>query len=158
MSDDEVLEKIQYLEKNYKKYNITVDADNSVKIDNVVIRRKVKKVEGRDKTCFIINNKVYCREHSIGKELIELVHLCKMEAVPFKQKAKNWYEHNKSVLLGASAIVVLFVATDLFVIYTNKHAKNEKQQFKQEIIKEAIDSLHKEQQKTTMYNDSVKVR
>lgn len=157
LSDDRVLENIQYLQKNYKKYNITVDADN-VKIDNILICRKTKKVDGRDKTCFTINNKTYCRENSIGKELIELTHFCKMHSLPLKTKAKNWWQDNKDILEITVLIIGLFGAVGGLVWAADKSEKKSKEQFKQEVIKEAFDSLRKEQQKTINYNDSVKVR
>lgn len=158
LSDDEVLEKIQYLEKNYKKYNITIIEGTSVAIDNVVIRRETKKVDGRDKTCFTINNKTYCREHSIGKELIELVHLCKMYKIPSKVKIKNWWQ-DKKYLFGAGATAALIcVGIGGLLVYAYKDNKKTQKQFKQQVVKETVNSLQKQQQKMMNYNDFMKVR
>ena len=57
--------------------------------------------------------------------------------------------------LGGTAVVALFVLTYFMAIYSDKSAQQSRQQLKQEIVKDVIDSLHKEQQKTINYKDSV---
>ncbi len=156
LSDERILENIQYLEKNYKKYNITVQDTDTVKIDNITIYRDGGGATHR--TCFTINNKKYYRHESIGKEIIELTHLCKMHCLPLKTKAKNWWQDNKDVLEITVLIIGLFGAVSGLVWLSDKSEKKSKEQFKQEVIKEAIDSLRKEQQKTINHKDSVKVR
>lgn len=158
LSEEQVLENIQYLQKNYKKYEISQPNDNSIKIDNVVISRNTEGNVANGRTYYTINNKKYYRNKGTAKELAELMHVCKMYKLPFKQKANNWWQGNKDVLEITVLIIGLFGAVSGFVWLADKSEKKSKEQFKQEVIKEAIDSLHKEQKKTINYNDSVKVR
>ena len=166
LSDEQVMENIQYLQKNYKKYEISVVDESHVNIDNITISRGIKKVEGREKTCFTINNKTYCRETSIGKELIDLTHLCKLYAVPFKDKVKRFFKDNKDLMrvcvLGGGAIIIVFTTACFMVINAAEDARKSKeksyQKLKQEVSNDVLYSLKKEQQKTINYNDSVKVR
>lgn len=163
LSDEQVLENIQYLQKKYKKYKISQPDDKRIKIDNVEICRGQEEivsghVVGNGRTYYTINNKTYYRNEENGKELIDLIHLCKMHMLPFKDKAKKWLNDNKDLIVGSGGTVLIFLCVTGLVYFNNKAAKNEKQQLKREIINEVIDSLHKEQQKTINYNDSVKVR
>lgn len=162
LSEEQVLENIQYLQKNYKKYEISQPDDNSIKIDNVVISRNTEGNVANGRTYYTINNKKYYRNKGTAKELAELMHICKMYKLPFKQKANNWWKNNKDDVkywgFGGGAVMALFVLTYFMATYSDKSAKQSKQQLKQEIINEVIDSLHKEQQKTINYNDSIKTR
>lgn len=156
LSDEQVSEYIQYLQKNYTKYEISFIDDNKVKIDNVLITREHEENNGR--VYLIVNNRKYYRTEANGKELIDLMHLCKMNDMPMKNKISNWYKQNKDASLwglAVGSIVVIFAATYWMAIYADKSAKKSRQEFKQEIINEAIDSLHKEQQKTINYKDSI---
>jgi hypothetical protein len=160
LSDEQVLENIQYLQKNYKKYKILFIDDNKIKIDNVSIVREHEENNGR--VFLIINNKKYYRTEENGKELIDLMHVCKMRMVSFKDKASKWFKDNKDDVktwtLGGTTIAVLFTFAYFMAIYSDKNAKQSRQELKREIINEVIDSLHKEQQKTINYNDSIKTR
>ena len=162
LSEEQVLENIQYLQKNYKKYEISQPDDNSIKIGNVVISRSTEGNVANGRTYYTINNKKYYRNKGTAKELAELMHVCKMYKLPFKQKANNWWKNNKDNVkdgtLGGVTVTALFIFVYFMAIYSDKSAKQSKQQLKQEIINEVIDSLHKEQQKTINYNDSIKTR
>ena len=160
LSDEQVLENIQYLQKNYKKYEISQPDDNSIKIDNVVISRNTEGNVANGRTYYTINNKKYYRHEDSAKELVDLIHLCKMYKLPFKQKANNWWKNNKDNVrywgLGGSAVLAIFVFTYFMATYSDKSAQQSRQQLKKEIVNEVIDSLHKEQQKTLNYNDSIR--
>ncbi len=158
LSDEQVLGNIQYLQKNYKKYKISKPDDKHIKMDNIVICRDNESTVANSRICFTINNKTYYRNEENGKELIDLIHLCKMHMLPFKDKAKRWLDDNKDLIVGAGGTAVIFLCIMGLVYFNNKAAKNEKQELKREIINEVIDSLHKEQQKTINYNDSIKTR
>ena len=158
LSDEQVLENIQYLQKNYKKYKISKPDDKSITIDNISICRDNEGTIGNGRTFYTVNNRKYYRDEGNGKELIELVHLCKMHSLPFKTKAKNWWNDNKDVVELSALITGLFIVVGGLALYIDKNEKKSKEQFKQEVIKEALDSLRKEQQKMINYNDSVKVR
>ena len=162
LSDEQVLENIQYLQKNYKKYKIAQPDGEHITIDNITICRDHEGNIGNGRTYYTINNKKYYRNKGIAKELAELMHLCRMYMLPFKDKANNWWKDNKDNIkdgtLGGVTVTALFIFVYFMVFYSDKSAKQSKQQLKQEIINEVIDSLHKEQQKTINYNDSVKVR
>ena len=165
LSDEQVSENIQYLQKNYKKYQISQPDDKSVKMDNVEICRCQEEivsghVVGNGRTFYTINNKKYYRHEDNAKELVDLMHLCKMHLVPFKDKFNKWVKDNKDDIkywgLGGGAVLAIFVFTYFMAIYSDKSAKQSRQQLKKEIVNEVIDSLHKEQQKTLNYNDSIK--
>ena len=165
LSDEQVLENIQYLQKKYKKYKISQPDDKHIKIDNVVICRGQEEivsghVVGNGRTYYTINNKTYYRNEENGKELVDLIHLCKMHLVPFKDKVNKWVKDNKSDIkylgLGGSAVLAIFVFAYFMAIDSDKSAKQSRDQLKKEIVNEVIDSLHKEQQKTLNYNDSIR--
>jgi hypothetical protein len=159
LSDEQVLENIQYLQKNYKKYNVSQQDDKHIKIDNVVICRDSEGNIGNGRTYYTINNKKYYRNEENAKELIDLIHICKMNMVPFKDKAKKWLKDNKDDVkdwaVGGSAVLAIFVFAYFMAIDSDKSAKQSRQQLKKEIVNEVIDSLHKEQQKIVNYNDSI---
>lgn len=160
LSEEQVQENVQYLQKNYKKYEISQPDDNSIKIDNVVISRNTEGNVANGRTYYTINNKKYYRNKGIAKELAELMHICKMYKLPFKQKANNWWKNNKDNVkdgtLGGVTITALFIFVYFMAVYSDKSAKQSRQQLKKEIVNEVIDSLHKEQQKTLNYNDSIR--
>ena len=162
LSEEQVLENIQYLQKNYKKYEISQPDDNSIKIDNVVISRNTEGNVANGRTYYTINNKKYYRHEDNAKELVDLIHLCKMHLVPFKDKVNKWAKDNKDDIkylgLGGSAVLAIFVFSYFMAIDSDKSAQQSRQQLKKEIVNEVIDSLHKEQQKIINYNDTVKVR
>lgn len=162
LSEEQIQENVQYLQKNYKKYEISEPDNKSIKIGNVVISRSTEGNIANGHTYYTINNKKYYRNKGIAKELAELMHLCRMHMLPFKDKANNWWKNNKDNIkdgtLGGVTVTALFIFVYFMAFYSDKSAKQSKQQLKQEIINEVIDSLHKEQQKTINYNDSVKVR
>ena len=159
LSDEKVLENIQYLQKNYKKYNIAQPDDKHITIDNITICRDHEGDIGNGRTFYTINNKKYYRHEENAKELVDLIHLCKMHLVPFKDKAKKWFRENKDNVkdgtLGGVTITALFIFVYFMAVYSDKSAKQSRQQLKKEIVNEVIDSLHKEQQKTINYNDSI---
>ena len=165
LSDEQILENIQYLQKNYKKYKITIVDGKCIKIGNIAICRDNEEiisghVVGTGRTFYTINNKKYYRNEENGKELIDLIHLCKMSTLSFKDKFEKWFKDNKDNIkdwgLAGTTIVALFVFVYVMAIYSDKNAKQSRQKLKQEIVNEVIDSLHKEQQKTINYNDSIR--
>ena len=160
LSDEQVLENIQYLQKKYKKYKISQPDDKHIKIDNVVICRDNEGSVGNGRTYYTINNKRYYRHEDNAKELVDLIHLCKMHLAPFKDKVNKWAKDNKADIkylgLGGSAVLAIFVFAYFMAIDSDKSAKQSRDQLKKEIVNEVIDSLHKEQQKTLNYNDSIR--
>lgn len=93
LSDQQVLENVQYLQKNYKKYKIEVPDINVVNIDNVKIVRENGNESEDHHTCYIINNKKYYRQDIIGKEIIDLVHFCKMNNMSLNAKVRIWLQN-----------------------------------------------------------------
>ena len=167
LSDEQVSENIQYLSKNYKKYRISILDDKTIRIGNVVICRTLKNIQGQQKTCLDINGKIYCRESAIGKEIIDLVHVVKMYALPVKQKAKNLWNKNKSdvktFLLGGVAVAVLFIGTYVIAIIADKSSEKsaiQKQEQLDKHIDERIKSAIREYDsiKTIQCKDSLKLR
>lgn len=144
LSDEQVLENVQYLQKNYKKYQITSSDDNVIQIDNIKICRDREGNIGNGRTFFTINGKKYYRNEMVGKEIIDLMHLCKMHMVPFKEKAVNWVKQNKNIIIG-STIFILFSNVAYFV-----GAETLKEEIKQE--------TQKGHQKIINYNDSIRTR
>lgn len=105
LSDNQVLENIKYLQENYKKYTISIPDCTRVLIGNVLICRK--RMGEYSKTFYVINNKEYCRETNIGKEIIDLAHFCRTDTISFKEKLVKWIEKNKYFLIGCGMFVLL---------------------------------------------------
>ena len=151
LSEEQVLENIQYLQKNYKKYDISKPDDKHIKIDNIIICRDNEGDIGNGRTYFIINGKKYYRDEIIGKEIIDLMHLCKMHIVPFKEKATKWFKQNRNIIIGSG----IFIICSHIAYFTGKETI--KGANTQKTIKEISDSsLQEEQQKIINYNDSIK--
>lgn len=123
LSEEQVLENIQYLQKNYKKYNISQPDDKHIKIDNVIICRDNENEISNSRICFTINNKKYYRNENNGKELIDLIHLCKMQMRPLKEKILDLYKRDKSVFFEGGSLLVLFMFACFLANYVNKNRK-----------------------------------
>ena len=126
LSDEQVLENIQYLQKNYKKYEISKPDDKTIKIDNVLISRGTDGNVANGRTYYTVNNQKYYRNENNGKELIDLIHLCKMHIRPLKEKILDLYKKDKSVFLEGGGMLFAFVFACLMANYINRDIKASK--------------------------------
>ena len=157
LSDEQVLWNIQYLQKNYKKYKISQPDDNRIEIDNVTICRDNESKDDNVRTCFTINNKKYYRNNDNGKELIELMHLCKMHIRPLKKKISDYLKNDKSAVREGSFMFALFVAACILAKYVGNHKQDLNKDIKQEKnIKKSQDVLREEQAKIVSFTDSIR--
>ncbi len=157
LSDERVLENIQYLQKNYKKYNISQPDDKHIKIDNVIICRDNESAVNNSRICFTINNKKYYRNNDNGKELSELMHLCKMHIRPLREKILDCWKNDKGTVCEGSFMVILFIGACVLANYVGKHKQDFEPKVKQEEkIKKSQDDLCKEQAKIVNFTDSTR--
>ena len=166
MSDLDVLEIIRYLRQNYKKYKITLVNDKCLKLDNISISTKTRKIEGEGyecyRTCWDINGKIFNIEEEEAIELEDLFNICKNKVAPLSKKISRIWDDNKNLIIGGTSVVAICTLFGWGVYELNKKYENKqqkaKQEFKQEIIKEALDAFKKEQEKTVNFNDTINNR
>ena len=157
LSDERVLENIQYLQKNYKKYQISQPDDKHIKIDNVIICRDNENEISNSRICFTINNKKYYRNENNGKELIDLIHLCKMQMRPLKEKILDCWKKDKSTVCEGSFMAALFIGACILANYAGKHRQDfDKDNKQEENIKKSQDDLQKKQAKVIKFTDLIK--
>ena len=146
LSDEEALKYIAYLQKHSYKYKITADETGCIHIGTLVdIRYGVKKNTG---SCVVINNKeFYCQEyHTVYDDAYDLYRKAEHKSLPFKTRAKEWWEDEHERVIGWTALAAFVSGMVLLGVKADKQYKREKEQFKQEIIKEALKQFKQEQQ------------
>ena len=162
LSSYQVIENINYLIENFWKYKVTKISENTMKLDDITISYKVEPWTDSDgKTYSVsvvkINNRIIPIIEQGYDEAYELFSKCTQKAKPTKQKISEWYNHNggkENIYL--SLLIAFFVGLGYCGGKSGKKAiKQHEEQYKQEIIQEALDAFKKEQQKTINLNDSI---
>jgi len=155
LSDKEVSEYIAYLTKRLGKYKITKDENGVIHIGDIVgVSYGVIRGQG---SVVRINNRVI----SLGKNeplydnAYELYRELKDRLVPFKTKAKEWWGYHGTDVKLLALIVTLLGGLCFLCKKVYEQDKREKEQFKQEIIKEVLKRVEQEQ-KTLHLQQKVK--
>ena len=159
LSDEEALKYIAYLSKHSYRYKITRDENKIIHIGNVANVAYGMK----DKCSAVrINNKYFLAEmYSCPfDKAYDLYRKMEHKLLPFKTKAKEWWEDEHKRVIGLSALVAFIGGIIFLETKANQQYKREKEQFKQEIIKEALEQFKQEQQKmnTTIQYPMQKVK
>ena len=149
ISDEEALEYIAYLDKHSYKYKITMDENNIIHIGNVA---NIAYTYNKAMECseVKINNKRFFAEFYWGCSFDKAYDLyCKMQhkLLPFKTKAKEWWENHYDTTLIVTLLTCAMVGIFVGAKKTSDYSKRSKEQFKQEIINEALKQFKQEQQK-----------
>lgn len=145
MPDDEVLENVTYLLANYKKYKV-VSGDFNKQIGNVNIHAYVDKRVPGWMTYWHINGKRISDNTELGKVVGYLFQeVCHYKRPVNKKLNKFWQDYSETIGWG---LVGLALTSLLIFAHVIKNKKQE--QFKQEIIKEALEQFRQEQQKDTI--------
>lgn len=154
LSDEKVLEYIAYLKKHCGKYKIAMDENKVIHVGEVAnvwfgVKDLVSVVE--------INNKYfYCKDNeSPYDNAYELYRKLKDRLVPFKTKAKEWWGNNRQDVFCLVGAMVLLGGLVFLGKKAYEQDKHEKEQFKQEIINEALKQFRQEQ-KTLHLQQKVK--
>lgn len=147
LSNEETLKYINYLKKHSYKYKITVDDMGKVMVKygaNVIANVDYAIRHGL--SCVTINRKEIYIKTPLYDDAYWLYGKLKRKAQPFKAKVNELWKQERGKV--AVAVFAVFIGGMLFLITKTKEAKErEKEQFKQEIIKEALEKFKQEQQK-----------
>ena len=159
LSDEEALKYIAYLSKHSYRYKITRDENKIIHIGNVANVAYGMK----DKCSAVrINNKYFLAEmYSCPfDKAYDLYRKMEHKLLPFKTKAKEWWQDEQGIVLAVTVFVVFMGGMAFLISKANEDCKREKEQFKQEIIKEALEQFKQEQQKknTTIQYPMQKVK
>ena len=164
LNSNEIIENVKYLTKNLRKYKITKISDRQVNIDNIKLSYNVERWTDSDGeknsvSVMTINNRRIPISEAGYEEAFGLLNKCDQQLKTFKEKASEWWNLYGGVeRVTTAGLAVIF---GLGVMFSAKAARQkyqaEKQQFKQEVVQEALDSLRKEQQKTAInFNQNVR--
>lgn len=158
MPDDEVWENIAYLLANYKRYSVSEPDDYITIIGNVKVQtvtREISDSNGSRCECFYdVNGKSVARETAIGRNISTLRHRVFLFNRSFKRKLNEfWQDYSETIGWG---LVGLALTSSLIFAHVIKNKKQE--QFKQEIIKEALEQFRQEQQKDTILYQPQKMK
>lgn len=150
MTDDQVLENVTYLLANYKKYKV-VSGDFNKKIGNVNIHAHVDKSVPGWMTYWNINGKCIRDDTELGKVVGFLFQEVCHYKRPVNKKLNNFWRGNRNIIASSVATGLMIVGICVFVgIKLGNRCKRKQEQFKQEIIKEALEQFRQEQQKDTI--------
>ena len=145
MTDDQVLENVTYLLANYKKYKV-VSGDFNKKIGNVNIHAHVDKSVPGWMTYWHINGKRISDNTELGKVVGSLFQeVCHYKRPVNKKIKKFWQDYSETIGWGWVGLTLSSV-----LIFASVNEKRKQEQFKQEIIKEALEQFRQEQQKDTI--------
>ena len=158
LSDEEAQKYITYLSKHSYKYKITMDQNNVIHIGDIAnvaygIKDKCSAVK--------INNKYFVLgTSSLYHTASHLYNKMEHKSLPFKTKAKEWWKDEHERVIALTALVTFIGGLVFLGVKADQQDKREKEQFKQEIIKEALEQFKQEQQKmnTTIQYPMQKVK
>ena len=146
LSDTEALKYINYLIKHVYKYKITKDEEKVIHIGDVASIKRSRK-DGFE--AYMINNKYFtCDCGVLFQKADDLYDKLRYKLKPFKTKAKEWWECRHAEAIAWTVIIALLAGLSFACVKVIEQDKREKEQFKQEIIKEALEKFKQEQQKT----------
>ncbi len=149
ISDEEALKYIAYLDKHSYKYKITMDENKVIHIGNVA---NIAYTHNKTMKCSAveINNKHFFAEVSYicpFDEAYDLYYKMQHKLLPFKTKAKEWWENYYDKVLIVTLLTCAMAGIFVGAKKTSDYSKRSKEQFKQEIINEALKQFKQEQQK-----------
>lgn len=149
ISDEEALKYIAYLDKHSYKYKITMDENNIIHIGNVA---NIAYTYNKAMECSAIkiNNKHFFAEFDClcpFDKAYDLYSKMQHKLLPFKTKAKEWWENYYDKVLIATMLTCVMGGILVGTKIISNNSKRSKEQFKQEIINEALERFKQEQQK-----------
>ncbi|MBP5795039.1 MAG: hypothetical protein J6W41_03405 [Alphaproteobacteria bacterium] len=148
LSNEETLKYINYLKKHSYKYKITVDDMGEVMVKyGADIIANVDYAVTHGSSCVTINRKEIYIETPLYDEAYWLYGKLNRKAQPFKAKVKKWWEQEQGKVIALTVFAVFIGGMSFLITKTKEDNKREKEQFKQEIIKEALEKFKQEQQK-----------
>jgi len=110
LTDAKLQQNLKYLQKYYKRYNVTSSDRKSVDIGNVNIHWEIR----NSVMYYIVNNKAYPYKTEIGHMLCRLLLGARNSTKTFKEKFENFYDYSGLGELGGEyakriALILLFV-------------------------------------------------
>ena len=145
LSDKEILNNIDYLQKNYKKYKIEMWQGDYLFLDNVFIHRETKKVQEGccvfERTFYTVNNKTYYIGQDVANKLADLYEICEFELMPTKEKLGLWWDYNR-VWVSTVFIATMIAAGVIVKKCHDKNKVQEKQKIEQQQNKSAIKTIN----------------
>lgn len=162
MSDTEIAENIKYLQRNYKKYNVSASG-NSVYLDNVHIYTYAKTKDGRDWALQTqepwiikdINNKEIRNDNLLYPELSMLYKDCVKYTLSPCAKCKDWIKNNCNLLIGTALGVKIGLTIGMFVGYASSKQFDNQSRADSKIQTSVPENSAT---KTISFTDSVKTR
>ena len=116
-TDEQAVENIEYLKKNYSKYEINIPKQGLVIIGNVRMERKIKlDTKGKIHLVSVINNKELDADEIRGTwgMLMLLEYECqkkiKKDSMSSKEKVADWLKKNKAVFINTGITVATIAA------------------------------------------------
>ena len=147
ISDEEALKYIAYLNKHSYKYRISTNMnDVTVKgCTNIVAHLNLAYKSGL--FWVTINKKEIYPQSPLYKDARDLYEKLYYKGQPFKTKAKEFLEDNGYQIKQLAILIIFITGVSFFIKASEDHRKHEQEQFKQEIINEALERFKQEQQK-----------
>jgi len=138
LSVEQSVDNIKYLLENYRKYNITLQSDDRVLIDNVIIRKDKASILGYTYDVYVINNRVFTIDGFIGQYITQLIDCCKntTDEKTLMEKLEQFVKQHKLDLYYIFLAICLAIACFKFFSVIEKSKQNEEKQ--QEQLKKVI--------------------
>ena len=125
------VDNIKYLLENYRKYNITLQSDDKVLIDNVIIRKDKASILGYTYDVYVINNRIFTIDGFVGQYITQLIDCCKntIDEKTLMEKLEQFVKQHKLDLYYIFlAICVAIACFKVFCVSEKSKQKKEEYQ------------------------------
>ena len=157
LSVEKSVDNIKYLLENYRKYNITLQNDDKVLIDNVIIRKDKADILGYTCDVYVVNNRIFTIDGFVGQYITQLIDCCKniKDEKTLMEKLEQFVKQNKLDLYYIFLAICLAIACFKVFCVSEKSKQNEEKQ--QEQLKKVI-NVKKQQAnlKTLQFNQKTR--
>ena len=157
LSVEKSVDNIKYLLENYRKYNITLQNDDKVLIDNVIIRKDKADILGYTCDVYVVNNRIFTIDGFVGQYITQLIDCCKniKDEKTLMEKLEQFVKQNKLDLFYIFLAICLAIACFKVFCVSEKSKQNEEKQ--QEQLKKVI-NVKKQQAnlKTLQFNQKTR--
>ena len=157
LSVEKSVDNIKYLLENYRKYNITLQNDDKVLIDNVIIRKDKADILGYTCDVYVVNNRIFTIDGFVGQYITQLIDCCKniKDEKTLMEKLEQFVKKNKFYLYYIFLAICLAIACFKVFCVSEKSKQNEEKQ--QEQLKKVI-NVKKQQAnlKTLQFNQKTR--
>lgn len=156
LTDDQVMENIQYLTEYRRKYKTDVYGNETMRMGNVhIVLFTINQHNKITKIARVNNKKISNRQNrDLYNAIRSLYEMCEHDKTPFKTKFANAWEDIKMTVLVEVMIGTVIVGGVLIGACINKRQKYKKE----EMVREALKLYQDAQQngKTIVFEDVVK--